>query len=316
MRDLFQEAPKTVGDGRFRLLNRIGKGGVAEVFRAIDTKNQCECAIKLMEVPLGEAKSVGVRFLGEAKAMSQLHHPNIPRVYKAGREGGYYWFAMDLAEKTISQRVHQSGPLEPLEALRITFELLQALEAVHRVGLIHRDVKPQNVLLTREGVAQLADFGIARHPEGSVPVRTLPGQLLGTRGYRAPEQEDDAHEVLPSSDLYGVSATLYTMIVGKPPVRLWNEDGRSAIPDYVDPGISAIIRGGTDLRPENRFTGAREMAEAVAKAADQICERRRMPPVSADWLHHFDSLVAPNNDRAENGRLVRFLPRWFRRWME
>lgn len=290
--DEFGARPESVGGGRYLLQGRIGMGGVAEVFRAIDRQREADCAVKLMEVPVGARKAVGIRFLGEAKAMSALKHPNVPRVFDAGREGNWYWFVMDLAEGgSIAQRVHMRGPMPAADALRVTFEVLQALAAAHRMGLIHRDVKPDNVLLASDGRALLADFGIARHPEGSVPVRTRPGELMGTRGYRAPEQEDDAHGVLPTADLYGVSATLYTMIVGTPPVRLWHEDGRSAIPDRVDPSIAAIIRGGTALDPAERFADARAMAKAVADAVDSARSVRGQPLVGATWMRDFDHLL-------------------------
>lgn len=293
---LFSSRPETVKEGRYVLQGRIGAGGVAEVYRALDTKYDSTCAVKLLEIPKGARKPVGVRFLGEAKVMSKLRHPNVPRVYDAGKEGEYYWFAMDLAEGSVAQQVHQHGPYSPFDALRLTFDVLQALAAVHQMGLIHRDVKPENVLLAADdGRALLADFGIARHPEGSVPVMTRPGELMGTRGYRAPEQEDDAHEVLPSADLYGVAATLYTMVVGKPPGRLWRKEGGSAIPEHIDAAVAAVIRGGASEDPDERFADARAMALKVAESADTH-RPRSQEPVAEAWMARFDELLQPPED--------------------
>lgn len=306
--DLFQTMPETVGDGRYRLQARIGMGGVAEVYRAIDEERQADCAVKLMEVPLGPRRPIGVRFLGEAKVMSKLKHPNIPRVFDAGKQGGYYWFAMELADRSLGQQVKREGIYEPAEALRVIFEVLQALGAAHGAGLVHRDVKPENVLLATDGRALLADFGIARHPEGTVPVETRPGELMGTRGYRAPEQEDDAHSALETADLYGVAATLYTMSVGEQPKRLWGLDGTSAVPDHVDGRIAAIIRGATALEPSERYPDARSMAAAVATAMDSVLADRDEPPVGAAWMTRFDTLIGRTiTDRVG---IAKYLPRW------
>ena len=312
---LFTSRPETVKEGRYVIQGRIGAGGVAEVFRAVDTKYDTACAVKLMEIPHGARKPVGVRFLGEAKVMSRLRHPNVPRVYDAGKDGGYYWFVMDLAEGSIAQHVHQHGPYPPYDALRLTFDVLAALSAVHAMGLIHRDVKPENVLLAADGRALLADFGIARHPDGSVPVLTLPGELMGTRGYRAPEQEDDAHEVLPSADLYGVAATLYTMVVGKAPARLWRDEGGvTGLPDHIDQAVVAVIRGGASQDPEERFADARAMAVQVARAADEH-RPRGTESIEAAWVARFDELVRvvepkPGSDAATVGGWRRYLPEW------
>lgn len=307
--DLFQTPPETVGEGgRYELQNRIGVGGVAEIFRAIDHKRQAPCAVKLLEIPFGPRRAVGVRFLGEAKVMSKLAHPNIPRVFESGRQEGYYWFAMELAEVSVAKRVKREGPLHPEEALRIVFEVLQALGATHKAGLVHRDVKPDNVLLASDGRALLADFGIARHPEGTVPVETLPGQLMGTRGYRAPEQEDDAHDVVEAADLYGVAATLCTMVVGELPSRLWEEDGSSSIPLAVDGRVAAIIRAATTIEPEQRYPSAREMARAVVAVLDDLRAERGAPSLAEAWLARFDQLCG--EEPPEPKGLARFLPRW------
>lgn len=310
--DLFQQAPETVGAGRYVLQGRIGAGGVAEVFRAIDTERDDVCAVKLMEVPLGARRPVGVRFLGEAKVMSKLKHPHIPRVFDAGKQGGHYWFAMELADTSVARLVKKEGPIDILKALRWTFQVLSALHAAHQAGLVHRDVKPDNVLIARDGRALLADFGIARHPEGTVPVETMPGQLMGTRGYRAPEQEDDAHGVLETADLYGVAATLYMMRVGVSPSRLWEDDGTSAIPDAVDPLVAALIRRATALDPSERYADARSMAAAVAEVADQVVTAAGGVPVGAEWLANFDGAASATPKRSG---LARLLPRWAARFV-
>lgn len=311
--DLFQQLPESVGQGRYVLQGRLGAGGVAEVYRAIDTRRDDVCAVKLMEVPLGARRAVGVRFLGEAKVMSRLKHPHIPRVFDAGKQGGYYWFAMEIAEQSVAQKVKRDGPVDVLRALRWTFQVLSALHTAHEAGLVHRDVKPDNVLIARDGRALLADFGIARHPEGTVPVETLPGQLMGTRGYRAPEQEDDAHAVLETADLYGVAATLYMMRVGSSPSRLWEDDGSSAIPEDVDPHVAALIRRATALDPAERYADARTMAKAVSAVADQVIARVGGSPVGADWMANFDRATVGGKPPVSG--LARLLPSWAARWL-
>lgn len=300
----------SVGAGRYLLQGRIGVGGVAEVFRAIDTVRQVDVAVKIMEDIQGLRPKIGARFLAEAKVMGALDHPNVVRVTDFGWEQGTYWTVMELVRGgTIAQRVHLRGPFDPAEALRLTFELLQALAAVHQAGLVHRDVKPQNVLLDDQDHVRLADFGIARHPDGSVPLHTRPGEQLGTRGFRAPEQEDDAHGVLPIADLYGVAATLYAMVVGTPPARLWREDGQSTVPEHVPPDLAALIRGGSTPDLAQRYPDARAMAVAVAEVADHWAWSRGQPKPSGPWLERFDRLLKP----PARG-LSRFVPAPVRTW--
>ena len=308
MTALFQDRPETVGEGRYLLQNRLGMGGVAEVFRAIDTRHDRTCAVKLMEVPRGARRQIGVRFLGEARAMSALRHPHIPEVYEAGREGGFYWFAMELAERSVAQEVKQNGPMDTEDALRIAFQTLEALAVAHQAGLVHRDVKPDNVLLASDGRALLADFGIARHPPGTVPVETRPGQLMGTPGYRAPEQEDDASTVLETADLYGVAAMLYVMVVGRKPVRLWDEHGASTIPPFLDMGVSSLIVRATHVDPGQRFADARAMALAAVEELDRVRSARNEPAVGAAWMAAFDRRLRGPEVPATGLRAL--LPTW------
>ncbi|MEZ4323132.1 MAG: serine/threonine-protein kinase [Myxococcota bacterium] len=276
---LFDVRPNEVGEQRYAVFGLIGAGAVAEVFHGEDRQTGAEVAVKIMRVPMGARSQIGTRFLAEAKVLAAIPHPHLPRVHKAGREGNFYWFVMDLAEGgSVAQRVHAEGTIPTMQALRIAFEITSALHAVHAKGLIHRDVKPENVLLDAAGHALLADFGIARHPEGTVPVKTLPGQLMGTRGYRAPEQEDDAHTVGPESDLYGVTATLYHMLTGKKPRRLW-EDPEGL--DALEPHAAALIRRGASAVPVDRYPTAEAMARAIARTADAVAGSTSLEP---EWM--------------------------------
>ncbi|MCB9675954.1 MAG: serine/threonine protein kinase [Alphaproteobacteria bacterium] len=278
--DPFDPRPAVVGDGRFHLQGRIGAGGAAEVFRALDTQSDTECAIKIMQAPRGARLESGTRFLAEARAMSRIRHPHVVQVHAAGREGAWYWFAMDYAEGgSLWQHLRLHGPMDPGAALRMAFEVTSALSAVHALGLVHRDVKPQNVLLGQDGMARLADFGIARHPEGTAPALTRPGETMGTPGYRAPEQARDAHEVGPESDLYAVAATLWTALTGERPAGDW-EGAR------VAPEIAAVLERATQADVTARYPTARELAAALAQAADTLAQAEGR--LASRWMAELD----------------------------
>jgi len=305
--DLFEGRPESVG-GRYMLGGRLGTGGVAEVFLATDQQSDTRCAVKLMRIPFGARKAVGTRFLAEAKVMSKIRHPNIPRVIGAGKEGAYYWFAMRYARGgSLAQKLRRDGILDELGALRIVFEVTSALVAVHAMDLVHRDVKPDNILLSSAGEVLLADFGIARHPEGSVPMRTRPGELMGTRGYRSPEQEDSAHDAEAPADLYGVAATLFTSLTGKPPRRLWDQP---ELFEPLRPEIAALIRKGTHPDLAERFVDARSMAAEIAAVADVVAADSAGEPVAAAWMAELDAANRGEPAPGLGARLWSTVSRW------
>ena len=202
---------------------------------------------------------------------ARIKHPIAPTRWPTREEAAAILAAaegqtgtLDLADRSLTQRLNSEGRMAPDEALRTAFAIASALHAVHGLGLVHRDVKPDNVLYVK-GHVVLADFGIARHPDGVLPAQTRPGQSLGTQGYRAPEQEDDGHEVGPESDLYGLAATLYSMLTRKRPPPSWQvaPEALHALP----PDIAELMRHAMDEDRAERFATAEEMARAIAETA-------------------------------------------------
>ena len=217
--------------GPYEIIAPIGAGGMGEVYRARDPRLGREVAIKVIPELLAEHAEVRARFEREAKAASALNHPNICQVYDVGREGETDYIVMELLDgESLAQRIDK-GPLPPADVLRIGLQVADALDRAHRAGIIHRDFKPANVMLTKQG-AKLVDFGLAR-PTGlggpgsgsrapgtpSSPTMsrglTAEGSIVGTFMYMAPEQLE-GQEADVRSDLWSFGATLYEMATGKP----------------------------------------------------------------------------------------------------
>jgi tRNA A-37 threonylcarbamoyl transferase component Bud32 len=241
--------------GRYRLDEEIGKGGMSTVYRAFDTVLERPVAIKLMHREIASDSDQLERFRREARAVAQLSHAHIVTVIDAGEEvdeaggstGGsstpYIVFEYVDGE-TLKALIRRTGPLEITEAIAYTIEIARALVAAHEHHIVHRDVKPQNVLLTAEGTAKITDFGIARTltEEGL----TLDGRVLGTTDYVSPEQAL-GHKVTGQSDIYSLGVVLYEMLTGAipftgaSPVAVAMRHVREEIPDvqYRRPEVSA-----------------------------------------------------------------------------
>jgi eukaryotic-like serine/threonine-protein kinase len=248
--------------GRYRLEAQIGKGGMSTVYRAFDTVLERPVAIKLMHREIASDADQLERFRREARAVAQLSHPHIVTVVDAGEEpegedGGptrpatpYIVFEYVDGE-TLKALVRRTGPLEPTEALAYAIEIARALGAAHEHHIVHRDVKPQNVLLTAEGTAKITDFGIARTlTEQGL---TLEGRVLGTTDYVSPEQAL-GHPVTGQSDVYSLGVVLYEMLTGAVPFTAANPVAvamrhvREEIPDvqHRRPEVSAATAAVVD----------------------------------------------------------------------
>jgi len=206
--------------GQYRVVERLGKGGMAEVFRAFHPALNRYVAIKVMHPFVATEEGFLDRFRHEAQSVAALRHPNIVQVFDFGTEGSLYYMVMEFVEgPTLKKRIaeaRQEGDLLPLEEVgRIIDQVAQALDYAHRRGMIHRDVKPANILLSSEGEAVLADFGVARMLEG--PRYTLTG-IMGTPDYMSPEQ-GLGQEVDARSDVYALGVVLYEMLVGEVPFK-------------------------------------------------------------------------------------------------
>jgi serine/threonine-protein kinase len=262
-------------DGRYRVLNRLGIGGMADVYLCEDLTLGRRVALKvLLSRYAGDGQFVE-RFRREAQAAAQINHPNIVNVYDWGMVGETYYIAMEYVEgETLKERIRRQGKLAPGEAVRITLELLAALDVAHAAGIVHRDVKSQNILMDAAGTAKVTDFGIARAGDSQM---TEAGSILGTAQYLAPEQAR-GEPVDARSDLYSVGVVLYEMLTGRVPFQ-----GDSAVtvalkhvnevppePAELVPGLpyslNQIVLKALAKDPERRYHSASSFAADLNNA--------------------------------------------------
>ncbi|MEJ1196540.1 MULTISPECIES: Stk1 family PASTA domain-containing Ser/Thr kinase [unclassified Streptomyces] len=201
-------------DGRYRVEARIAVGGMATVYRAVDTRLDRVLALKVMHPTLATDATFVERFIREAKSVARLDHPNVVQVFDQGAEGAYVYLAMEyIAGCTLRDVLRERGALRPRAALDILEPVLAALGAAHRAGFVHRDMKPENVLIGDDGRVKVADFGLVRAVD---TVTSTTGSVLGTVSYLAPEQiEHGAAD--PRVDVYACGVVLYEMLTGGKP---------------------------------------------------------------------------------------------------
>jgi eukaryotic-like serine/threonine-protein kinase len=201
-------------DGRYRLVRRIATGGMGEVWEADDTVLGRRVALKVLVAELAADKRATRRFVREARATARLTHPNVARVYDFSRDGGAPFLVMELLQgETLADRL-AAGPLPPAEAARIAASVADALDAAHQLGIVHRDVKPANVMLTPAGDVKVMDFGIAAAADETHS--TTGSGLYATVAYVSPERVA-GEPATPASDVYSLGAVLYELLCGRPP---------------------------------------------------------------------------------------------------
>ncbi len=202
-------------DGRYRVESRIARGGMATVYVARDIRLDRIVAIKVMHAGLASDEDFVARFIGEAKAAAALSHPNVVAVYDQRTDGEHTFLVMEYVPgRTLRDALNSLGRLGPRAALEIMMPVLAALGAAHRAGLVHRDVKPENVLITEDGQVKVADFGLARAETASKMTKT--GMIIGTVGYLAPEQLL-AGSADVRSDVYAAGIMLFELVTGHLP---------------------------------------------------------------------------------------------------
>ena len=270
-------------DGRYRVESRLARGGMASVYLALDTRLDRIVALKVMHAGLAADRDFVARFIREAKSAARLSHPHVVAVHDQGTDhaAGTVWIAMEYVEGvTLRDRMDEGGALAPLEALELLEPVLAALGAAHRAGIVHRDVKPENVLLADDGRIKVADFGLARAVSASTSATSTQGMLIGTVAYLSPEQVERG-VADPRSDVYSAGILLFEMLTGTKPFR-----GESPIQvayahvhDDVPPP-SGRVRGGLPpvldalvLRATSRDPDRRPV-DASAFQAELVAARR------------------------------------------
>ena len=206
--------PNTLIDGRYKVVSRLGSGGMAEVFLAEDEQLSRKVALKLLHGRFAADPDFVERFRREAQAAAGLQHPNVVSVYDRGKYEDTYYIAMEyLPGRSLKQLIRDEAPLEPLRAIDITMQILKAARFAHRRGVIHRDLKPHNVIVDDSDQAKVTDFGIARAGASDM---TETGSIMGTAQYLSPEQAQGL-PVSEGSDLYSIGVVLYEMLTGRVP---------------------------------------------------------------------------------------------------
>ena len=259
MSDVFQ--PQQVVSGRYRVLRKIGGGGMADVYLCEDLVLGRRVALKVLLQRFLDDPTFVERFRREAKAAAGLNHANLVSIYDWGEVDGTYFIVMEYVEgETLKDLVRRQGRLGGSEAVRISLQLLAALEFAHRTGIVHRDIKPQNVMLDRDGNAKVTDFGIARAGDSGM---TEAGSILGTAQYLAPEQAK-GQRVDERSDLYSVGIVLYEMLTGTVPVQGRQRRHRRAQARQRDGRRAGAARAGPALRAQpDRPQGHRQGPRAA-----------------------------------------------------
>ncbi|GAA5053274.1 serine/threonine-protein kinase [Thermocatellispora tengchongensis] len=276
-------------DGRYRVESRIARGGMATVYVALDIRLDRTVALKVMHRSLAEDPAFVRRFIGEAKSVASLSHPNVVQVFDQGTDADIVYLSMEYVPgRTLRDVLRERGRLRPRESLEIMIPVLAALGAAHQQGMIHRDVKPENVLLSDDGRVKVVDFGLARAVEASNQTRT--GVMIGTIGYMAPEQvTKGAADV--RSDVYAAGVMLYELLVGRPP---YEGESPMAIaykhvhetvppPSSLVPGtppqLDTLVAAATAREPEARPADATAMLVAAVEA-HRTLPQDTTPPVS------------------------------------
>ena len=262
---------------QYRLERELGRGGMGVVYQATDTALDRTVAIKVVHPELAAHPSITRRFLAEARTIARLRHPNVVAVHAAGTAGDLLYYVMDeIAGESLRQRLARVGRLAPEEVGRITADLAQALDAAARGGIVHRDVKPENVLLEEgTGRALLADFGIARAVAGE-PGDTGTGQgvAVGTPNYMSPEQAS-GEEIDGRSDLYALGVVAYEMLTGRPP---FTGAHRVVVSKHIaerpapvakrrpgtPPRLAAAVMRALEKHPSERWQTGEEFRQALA----------------------------------------------------
>jgi serine/threonine protein kinase len=273
------KAPSASGIDRYDFTELVGEGGMGSVYRARDRQSGDTVAVKVLNVKLDENPVLRSRFIQEFRAAAKLEHPNIVRAIDLGTVNGVSYLVTEFVDGIdLGRLIEKRGKLSEVEAVRIVTQVAQALHYAHAGRVVHRDVKPDNVLVRRDGVAKLADFGLAKDWDDDQGL-TQDAHGLGTPHYMAPEQYRDAKHAGVASDVYSLGATLYTALTGRVPFE----------------GCASLIALSKKVKGD--IPSARDLVPAVSRTVDEAVRRamdpdpRRRP---ASVLEFFRLLTRPS----------------------
>jgi serine/threonine protein kinase/tetratricopeptide (TPR) repeat protein len=294
--------------GSYKIVDRIGEGGMGAVFKGIDLMLEREVAIKALRPDLARQADIVERFRAEAVTLARLNHPNIATLFNFLRQGDDFFMVMEFVRgETLDQLLRTRGPMPPNFAIPVFCQALDGIDHAHKMGIVHRDIKPANIMLNQAGLTKVMDFGIAR-VLGSARM-TRQGSVVGTIEYMSPEQVQGL-ETDSRSDIYSLGILLYEMLTGRAPfisnseyelMRLQMESAppppRAFAPN-IPPGIESAIMKALAKNPNQRFQTAADFRQALlagaswpAQVAGPIADTRVAPP-EQQWPRPYGSLAA------------------------
>jgi hypothetical protein len=276
--------------GRYRIERQLGEGGMGAVYLALDTALDRPVALKIPRFA-GNVEVAAARFLREARAAAGLQHPNICPVYDAGDVAGTHYLAMAFVTgQTLACRIGPGRPVDPAEAARIVRAVALAMQYAHDRGVIHRDLKPVNVMIDDRGEPVVMDFGLARRQADGGPQLTVQGEVMGTPAYMPPEQvAGDVAKMGPASDVYALGVVLYELLTGEPPftgelfallaqIALDAPKPPSARRPGLDLRFDSVCLKALAKRPEERWKSMKALADALAGLARAPSGTAAEPP--------------------------------------
>ncbi len=267
------EVAEPIDNGRYRLIELLGEGGMAAVYRAWDTRLSAWRAVKVLSPRAAASASIRSRFLDEARVLARLQHRNLLVVHDVGFDGDRPFIVMELVPGgSLMDVVEKEGPLHPAFACKLMAAVLDALQVAHDNDVVHRDIKPHNIMLAADGTPLVADFGIARLGGDLETNRTRTGATMGTLAYMAPEQRTHARKVDGRADIYAAGNTLFTLLTGREPFDLFalaDDDPQLA---GIPSSLLEILRRATQHDPADRYPTASAMAQALREVEPELAD--------------------------------------------
>ena len=289
----------TLVDGRYRVVSRIARGGMATVYEAVDTRLDRTVALKMMSTALAEDPGFVTRFRREARAAAQLSHPHVVGVFDQGEADGLPYLAMEYVQgRTLRDVLRDYGALSPEQALTVLDPVLEALSAAHDAGFVHRDVKPENILISDDGRVKVTDFGLARAVTNTTTATQ--GMIIGTVAYLSPEHVEHG-DADARSDVYGSGICLFEMVTGQVPFAAENPltvayqhvnadvPAPSSLRRTIPPDVDALVATATRRDPNLRYPDCRAFLADVRRV------RRSLPPPQPLSKDSHDTLVVPDD---------------------
>lgn len=308
---------------RYEIIDKVGSGGMADVYKARCHRLNRFVAIKVLKAEYSDDKNFVKKFRGEAQSAAGLSHPNIVNVYDVGDDNGLHYIVMELVEGiTLKNFIERKGKLEVKEAVGIAIQIAMGMEAAHMNHIIHRDIKPQNIIISREGKVKVTDFGIAKATSSN----TITSNAMGSVHYLSPEQARGGYSD-EKSDIYSLGVTLYEMLSGQVPfagdntvsVALLHIQGEAAPLREIDPGIplsvDKIVQKCMQKKPERRYLSASDLiadlkrsianpnGDFVVIPAAAVSDSPTIT-ISEDEVNHIKNATKITGDRYDTSRNV------------